>query len=181
MDIRIVWRGFPLHPKVPANGLRLEDYFSGKIDNIEKMITSMKKTAAGLGLPFGDMRHIYNTRLAQELAVWADEKGRGAAFHHAVFAAYFVENNNIGDPDVLTALATSVGLDRRMARAVMAERQYQKQVDADWKAAAEKSVQAVPTFFAGSYRLVGTQPYEKLKHLVGKSKTTAQASSRIAT
>ncbi|MEZ4578929.1 MAG: DsbA family protein [Desulfobacterales bacterium] len=72
----------------------------------------MKKTAARLGLPFGDMRHIYNTRLAQELAVWADEKGQGPAFHHAVFVAYFVENNNIGDPDVLTALAASVGLDR---------------------------------------------------------------------
>lgn len=146
--------------------MRLEDYFAGKIDNIEKMIASMKQTATGLGLPFGDMRWIYNTRLAQELAVWADGQERGDGFHQAVFKAYFVENSNIGDPDVLADLAAAVGLDSQAARGVMADRRFAQQVDEDWTAAAEKSVQAVPTFFAGSRRLVGAQSYEKLARLV---------------
>ena len=31
-------------------------------------------------VPFGDMRHVYNSRLAQELGKWAETRGRGDAW-----------------------------------------------------------------------------------------------------
>ncbi|MEZ4550554.1 MAG: hypothetical protein R2860_01850 [Desulfobacterales bacterium] len=74
-----------------------------------------------------------------------------------MFAAYFVENNNIGDPDVLTALAASVGLDRH-GPCRDGGRQYQKQVDADWKAAAENPFERYPPFLRAAIGWWGLSP-----------------------
>ncbi|SVB30474.1 uncharacterized protein METZ01_LOCUS183328, partial [marine metagenome] len=43
------------------------------------------------GLEYGDRTHSYNSRLAQELAVWGDEIGVTDVLHDALFQAYFVE------------------------------------------------------------------------------------------
>jgi len=40
---------------------------------------------------------IYNSRLAQELALWSESKNRGDEFHAAVFKAYFVDSKNIAE------------------------------------------------------------------------------------
>ena len=39
---------------------------------------SIKRTASDLGLPFGEISHIYNTRLAQELSCFAEKENKGA-------------------------------------------------------------------------------------------------------
>ena len=61
----------------------------------------------------------YNSRLAQELAKWAESKGKGDEFHRAVFEAYFVETKNIGKIDELALLAQSLGLPEEEARQVL--------------------------------------------------------------
>jgi len=130
------------------------------------MVDWMKQTASDLGLPFGEVVNICNTRLAQELGCWAESENKGTAFHHAAFAAYFVEAKNLADIKVLGGIAASIGLDADKARRVIEQRTYKTHVDADWKLAAEYAITAVPTFLMGQERLVGAQPYDKLKHLV---------------
>jgi predicted DsbA family dithiol-disulfide isomerase len=39
-------------------------------------------------------------------------------------------------------------------------------VDQDWRRCAAVGVNAVPTFLAGRYLMVGAQPYEELERLV---------------
>jgi len=39
-------------------------------------------------------------------------------------------------------------------------------VDKDWRRCAAFGVNAVPTFLAGKYLIVGAQPYEELKRLI---------------
>ena len=94
-DIAHRWRAFPLHPDTPEEGLTLERLFADYPVDIEKMMHQLKKTAAGLGLPFGNREKTYNSRLAQELGLWAETMNKGEEFHLAAFKAYFVDGKNI--------------------------------------------------------------------------------------
>jgi predicted DsbA family dithiol-disulfide isomerase len=130
------------------------------------MLERLRQVAQAEGLPFGDRKMTYNSRLAQELGKWAEARGKGEAFHKAAFAAYFVEGKNIALPEVLTAIAEAAGLSEEAARRVIEERRFRAEVDRDWERSRRLAVTAVPTFMIGNQRLVGAQPYEALERLV---------------
>ena len=118
-------------------------------------------------LPFNAERNMsYNSRLAQELSKWAEEKGKGDEIHDALFRAYFVDVKNIGKIAPLVEIAESLGLPADEATDVLLSRKYKDAVDEDWRRCAAYGVNAVPTFLAGRYLMVGAQPYEELERLV---------------
>jgi len=119
------------------------------------------------GLPYNvDRRWAYNSRLAQELAKWAETKSDGERIHDALFRAYFVDAKNIGQREVLVDLAQQIGLPADEATDVLLSRSFKDAVDDDWKRCATFGVNAVPTFLAGRYLMVGAQPYDQLERLV---------------
>ena len=73
----IRWRAFPLHPETPEEGVLLEELFANSPVDIEGMMRHLRQTAAELGLPFGDREKTYNSRLSQELGLWAESKNKG--------------------------------------------------------------------------------------------------------
>jgi predicted DsbA family dithiol-disulfide isomerase len=156
---------FPLHPATPAEGLPLDRLFAGRGMDLEAMYVRMKRLMDAEGLPYGRRTHTYNSRLAQELAKWADMRPGFDAIHGALYRAYFVDGRNIGDPAVLVDLAASVGLSAEEARGVLENRVLKDAVDADWSRAGRYGITGVPTFVAGGYQAVGAQPYEMLEQL----------------
>lgn len=164
--MKVKWTAFPLHPYIPKEGMTLEELFRGRSVDIPALKARLREVADGLGLEFGDRTHTYNSRLAQELAKWAEEQGRGDDFHMAVFRAYFVEGRNIGMPEVLMDIVSSVGLSSKTASVVLEERTYSPLVDEDWNRSKAMGITAVPTFVVGRGVLVGTQPYDALERLV---------------
>ena len=127
----------------------------------------MKVNMEREGLPFNAERNMsYNSRLAQELAKWAESKGKAEAVANALFRAYFVDVKNIGKAEVLAQIAEENDLPRDEATEVLLSRKYKDAVDDDWRRCAAFGVNAVPTFLAGKYLMVGAQPYEELKRLV---------------
>lgn len=167
-DITVKLVHFPLHPDTPPEGKSLEELFAGRGYDLEAMYTRMKGLMDAEGLPYSRRTHTYNSRLAQELGKWADTQPGGDKLHDAIYRAYFVDTKNIGDPEVLVALAESVGLSGAEARAVLAERRFEEAVDRDWMKSRAYGVTGVPTFVAGGYGVVGAQPYEVLAQLVEK-------------
>jgi predicted DsbA family dithiol-disulfide isomerase len=164
--VRVKWIHFPLHPETPAEGRSLEDLFAGRGYDIPKMQAQMRARMQAEGLPYGTRTMTYNSRLAQELAAWADTQPGGEAIHDAMFRAYFVDAKNIGDPDVLVEVAASVGLPPDQAREVIEKRTHQAEIDADWEKSRRYGVTGVPTFVIGNQGVVGAQPYEVLEQLV---------------
>ena len=160
------WRAFPLHPNTPEAGLLLEELFANQPVDIKKMMAHLGKTSADLGLPFGERKRTYNSRLAQELGLWAESRNAGDAFHMAAFKAYFVDGKNIAKIPVLLDLAASVNLSREEADAVLTGRAFKTAVDADWALSREAGITAVPTFVMNQDKLVGAKPYEALERLV---------------
>lgn len=144
------------------------------------MVAHLQQVAARLGLPFGQRTMTFNSRFAQELGKWAEAQGRGEQFHRAAFRAYFAEGRNIGDIEVLTAVARSAGLSGRGARDIIESRACKQAVDDDWQRSRREGVTAVPTFQLHDDRLVGAQPTAVLeKFLVdhGVTRKTPRPSS----
>ena len=126
----------------------------------------MSRTAAEFGLPFGKTVQLYNSRLAQELGLWADSKNAGDSFHSAVFRAYFVDGRNIAQIPVLTEIASSAGLPGEEASEILQTGAFKDAVDTDWALSKEKHITAVPTIVMNRDRLVGAQSYEALEMLL---------------
>jgi predicted DsbA family dithiol-disulfide isomerase len=158
----VQWVYFPLHPDTPNEGLPLKDLFAGRGLDLEAMHARMKGLMDAEGLPYNRRSHTYNSRLAQELAKWADSKPGFEAIHPKLYQAYFVDSKNLADPSVLVPIAESVGLPGDEARHVLDDRLFKEAVDVDWLKARRYGITGVPTFVAGGSKVVGAQPYEVL-------------------
>jgi predicted DsbA family dithiol-disulfide isomerase len=134
--------------------------------DVDKMMASLKATAAKFGLALGDRKMTYNSRLAQELGLWAETKGRGHQFHMEAFKAYFVKGENIAQKQVLLNLVERSGLDGKQGLKIIETREFSGAVDLDWERSRQRGVTAVPSFFFGLDRLVGAQSYEVLERLM---------------
>jgi predicted DsbA family dithiol-disulfide isomerase len=168
--VEVRWVHFPLHPDTPAQGRSLKEMFAGRNYDIEARQAEMRARMAAEGLPYGNRTMTYNSRLAQELGKWADTQPGGDKIHDALFRAYFVDGKNIGDPQVLVAIAKAIGLDEAKAREVIEKRSFKDAVDEDWAKSRAYGVTGVPTFVAGRHGVVGAQPYEALVQLVEQAR-----------
>jgi predicted DsbA family dithiol-disulfide isomerase len=163
---------FPLHPDTPAEGTSIEELLRGRNIDVRAAQNRLRALMDAEGLPYGSRTHTYNSRLAQELAKWAETKLGGEGIHDALFKAYFVDGGNIGDSAVLVDVARSVGLPADEAADVVKERRYSAGVDADWAKSREYGVTGVPTFVSGGHGVVGAQPYETLAQLFRQRNAT---------
>lgn len=143
-------------------GRSLNDLFKGREDQLNSFQERMKSVAAEQGLPFGERTMTYNSRLSQELGSWADTQPNGEVLHDALYRAYFVDNRDISDVDVLIQLADTSHLDADLARKVLAERTFREKVDDDWNRARSIGLSGVPTFVSSDLYVVGCQSYDVL-------------------
>lgn len=146
--------------------MSLEDLFRTDPAQIAHRVEQLGQTAAQLGLPFGARHKTFNSRLAQELGLWAEDQGYGHAFHMAAFKGYFAEGKNLALQPVLLELAESCGLSRTEAAEVLATRSYREAVDKDWQESRNLQITAVPTFIFHGIHLVGAQSYAALQGLM---------------
>ncbi len=130
------------------------------------MRDNMRNLMKEAGLPYGNRSMTYNSRLAQELGGWADTKESSEDIHDLLFRAYFVENQNINDIDVLVGLAVVAGLDKKEARRILEGRIFSPQINKDWERAWHEGITGVPTFTSRELYVVGCQPYEVLERFV---------------
>jgi len=165
-EIEFRYTLFPLHLDTPDGGLTLEQLFAGRSFDIEAMQAKLVGLMAEKGLPYGKRTMTYNSRLARELAKWAETQNGGTAIHDVLYRAYFVDGLNIAQIDNLMPVVRKIGLPEDEAREALASRQFQDTVDADWQRCRNLGITAVPTFVVGNQGIVGAQPYEALEALV---------------
>src|SRR5947208_3604901 len=67
-----------------------------------------------------------HTHLAFEGYQYAKEHGKGNEYNHRVLEAFFVESQDIGSIDVLTKLASEVGLDKKDFEQALQSRKYRE-------------------------------------------------------
>jgi predicted DsbA family dithiol-disulfide isomerase len=144
----------------------MEELFAGRDMDIPAAMARLKRTARELGLPWGERKKSFNSRLAQELGKWAETKGKGDEYHNAVFRAYFVDGRNIAETDVLMGVVKAVGLPENEAREALQKRTFKASVDSDWELVDKMGISSVPTFALDDRIVVGAQPYEVLEQFL---------------
>jgi len=149
-----------------VEGVTLGAMFAGRDIDIDAAQARIAEIAAAEGLPYGIRTHSYNSRLAQELAKWAETQSGGEAVHLALFQAYFCRGVNLADVDALVNIAASLGLSSSGARESIESRAFQSAVDLDWQRSADAGITGVPTYVMGKRGVGGAQPYEVLQEFV---------------
>lgn len=110
--LHIHWRFLEVHPNNPPEGQALSalgyppEQWTQMLANIERMTKED-------GLPLAPRTFTTNSRRALLLAqaVLDRRPEHFPAIHQSIFTAYFVDGLNIGDPEILTALARQHGVE----------------------------------------------------------------------
>jgi predicted DsbA family dithiol-disulfide isomerase len=144
----------------------MKEIYAARGIDMPQAMARLKRVAEELGLPLGERKKTYNSRLAQELGKWAETKGKGNEFHDAVFRAYFADGKNIAETGVLAGLAKAMGLPEKEAREVLKMRTFQKAVDSDWELVHQLGISSVPTLVVDKETMVGAQTYEVLEQFL---------------
>ena len=165
-DIQVKLTHFPLHPDTPDEGLSLEQLFAGRNVDIQAAQSRLQNVMQRDGLPYGERTMTYNSRLAQELATWAEEVQAGSTIHNHLYQAYFVNGLNLADQDVLARIADQAELPADEVREVLQTRRCRSQLDSDWQRCRELGVSSVPTYLVDDQRVVGAHGYDVLQQLV---------------
>lgn len=163
---RIEWLPFELNPDMPVGGMERASYRTRKFgaERAASLDDSMRETGRQEGIPFAFDRMLRtpNTRLAHILIAHAERQGRSGPLVEALFRAYFEQGRDIGDADVLTDIARSVGLDLDGAKAALGDPALAAHVVATEAQAAEIGVSGVPFFIVDrSWAMSGAQPSDQ--------------------
>jgi len=162
-DITVRWSPFPLHPDTPEDGLLLSSFLGPNLDAVHERLYALMD---GLELEHGAREKTYNSRLAQELGMWADTLENGKPLHDELFRTYFVRDENLAHKTVLLDAVERAGLDRTEAAAVLDERRFSPAVDQAWQQARQMQITGVPSFVAGRYVTSGYHPIEELSKFI---------------
>lgn len=112
---------FELHPRIPVGGVSLRERWGARYDEATSMYARIEAECEAVGLPFRRPERIPNTRRALQTVEHVRRTTPEAfdALDRALFGAHFVEQFDIGDPDVLDELVTNAGGDAAATRAAV--------------------------------------------------------------
>ena len=167
-QLAISWRPFELNPDMPEGGMERAAYRLQKFgpEKSRQLDLQMAETgrAAGITFAFDKMQRTPNTRLAHRL-IWEAERQGGQPVQNALvnrlFAGYFEEGANIGNPDVLLSFAKEAGLDDKGAKVALHDDASLEAVLDLEDAGLRMGIQGVPFFIlVNKYAISGAQPPE---------------------
>ena len=164
----LTWRPYMLDPLVPREGMPYKDYMRAKFgegssDKFKTMRAHLEQAApdAGITFNFDTIPIRPNTLDAHRLMRWAAGQDLGTEMAEALFAAFFKDNDNVGDPAVLAKLAGDVGLDAVLVAELLQSDNDEKPVSDEIAFFQRLGVSGVPTFiYQGQFALQGAQPVQ---------------------
>ncbi|WP_433010629.1 DsbA family oxidoreductase [Kribbella sp. CA-294648] len=162
LDVEIEWKPFELRA-FPAPTLRPEDEYLPAIW-ARAVYPMARRLGVDITLPTVSPQPY--THLAFEGYQFAAEHGLGNEYTHRMFRAFFQEDLDLGEPDILQALAAEIGLDRAGFRAALDNRTYRDKHQEALREAQAYQVRSVPTILVGDTRIEGVPSPVQLRKAV---------------
>ena len=167
-DIRveIEWHGFQLNPMMPHDGMNRSDYLSlkfGNPDNARRLYENIEGVGqqAGIAFNFERIAVTPNTINAHRLIRLAGQYGVQNDVVERLFAAYFIDGENIGDIMTLASIGDAAGIDRETAQTFLESGEDIEAVKSDDMQARQLGIQGVPFFILDrQYAVSGAQESE---------------------
>ncbi len=168
----LTWRPFLLNPDMPRIGMARPDYvvrkFGGE-DRARRLYATIAEVGRLEGVPFrfDRIRRTPSSVDAHRLVRYAVRYGRADEMVEALFAAHFTDGRDIGDHDVLAAVAKAYGMDAAVVRRFLASDDETEAVHADNLRAHRLGINGVPCFVVeGSHAIAGAQEPEVIERLL---------------
>ena len=167
----LAWRPFQLNPSMPKGGIDRGTYLSvkfGSRERVRHLHDAIEECGRGLGLEFNFERiqRQPNTLDAHRLVRFAGERlgassPRREALVIALYRAYFTAGLDLGEREVLVALAVAAGLDALEVERHLAGDRERDQIRAEDLRARRMGIDGVPCFVVDEcYALSGAQEPE---------------------
>ncbi len=178
--INLIWRPFQLNPDTPPEGRDYKDQMVRKFgpDSGRGFFKTVMEAAEGTGIKwaFEAITRLPNTLNAHRLIRWAASTGQQHDIAEALFSAFFEQAQDIGDVDVLLAIAERHAMDVALLAELFASDYDIEATRNDDAAARDVGVTGVPAFFAGGFMLMGAQEPAYLAKFLTKAQERLAAS-----
>lgn len=180
ISLALIWRPFLLNPDMPRAGMSRADYMIRKFgaeDRARRLYASIAEMGAAEGIifNFAEIRRTPSSVDAHRLVRFASKAGVADRLVNRIFAAHFIEGEDIGNHKLLIRLATAEGLPPAATEAFLASGEGSEFVHAENLHAHRLGINGVPCFLIdGEHAIAGAQEMEVLERLVDLAGCTAR-------
>jgi predicted DsbA family dithiol-disulfide isomerase len=176
-EIEIIWRPFELRPKPMARPEHIPDIETGELWP-PALSAEAEKIGLSLRRPFSPIP--YTDTAFQGMHFVIAQGGNAQAYNERVFRAHFERGRDISDIDVLTDIASDVGVDAYSFNGLMKEGHYDgAQQRALKHAYFESGVEEVPTYKLAGLRISGAVGLETMEKFLGDGLKNEQKSAPV--
>ena len=157
-DIKINWVLLEIHPENSDQGEPIAslEYPS---EHWNKLVENLKQVAREECIPLSELTFTTNSKNALLLSETVKQLGHDIFYplHEKLFSAYFVDQLNISDKEVLRSIARESGInDNFIESAWQAGPQHQRLIH-NFDVARQHDIQSVPSFLFGERLLTGVK------------------------
>ncbi|MCK4705737.1 MAG: DsbA family protein, partial [Gammaproteobacteria bacterium] len=155
-DLRINWCFLEIHPETLAKGEPI-DSLEYPSEQWQKMIANLERIAEEENIPFAKLNFITNSKDALLLSEASKQCGRELFYdlHEKLFHAYFVEQKNIGDRNILKEIANNCGINKEVVNSSWTDTDIENRLMNNFTSARGHNIQSVPSFVFGEKVLTG--------------------------
>lgn len=161
-DIDIQWT--PFEQSAQADTFQKEERILYWKETVYPLAEKM-----GVPITLPDVTPYPSSRLASEGYYFAKAHGKAREYTDRLMDAFFQEQQNIGQVEVLSRLAAEIGLDQQAYEEALKQRLYEEthknELD---RAHNEANVTSVPALIAGCTKLSGVPVKEALEQLINQ-------------
>lgn len=159
-NIAVEGRAYLLRPDTPKEGLDRPRRAGETADELAEPIRSYAKDA---GLLMKPPERTPNTLYALEATEYAQQHGKFLEFHHEAYKAYWGNQKDLSEFEVLRSVANGVGLNGDDMVKHLEEKTYSGAVMAQYRDALKYGISGIPTFLVGNLLFTGAHPYDIFK------------------
>ncbi|MFC7081334.1 DsbA family oxidoreductase [Halorussus caseinilyticus] len=140
-----------------------DDYFAQVRENVERL---KERFDVEMTLDFSEDVDSWNAQQAALFVRKSEDEETFLTFHEAVFDALWQDGRDVGDPDVLAAIAADAGLDPDEVRAATEDEELAADLRERFEQAQQAGVSGIPTFVYEGHAARGAIPPAQFERLV---------------
>ncbi|QIR15928.1 DsbA family oxidoreductase [Shewanella aestuarii] len=174
-QVELEWQPFELNSNMPPEGENLREHIMRKYGSTREQSDQAranlraKGQEIGFTFNFSDDSKMVNTFDAHILLDFAKEHGKQTDLKLALFAAYFTDQQDVSNHQVLAAIVAGVGLDADQAMARLSQPEYRQHTRQQIQYWQGLGVSSVPTVvFNRSSAMNGAHPVESFKQVLSE-------------
>lgn len=127
-EVQVDWVPYQLRPEAPAEGIPFER-LRGRGRYTEDYLVYLSDVASDAGVVLRERKLIPNSLPSLEAAEWARDHACFPVLHRAMFNAYFQDQADIGQTEVLGAIAGNCGLDSEGLLRALSTGRYRQRLE----------------------------------------------------